>query len=409
MPNPLSALLSSSGTAAKPDATPQEPRASKGAASFQMVMDQEADPQSAEPDLTGLLVQDPDTVSEVDDIAANVEIPDVSDTPEDQPPAELHAAVPEVVPAPVAKTLAEKPTMTSSTVEAETETVDETHPPPQKADRLQPATGPTRCAVSPAVQAMLFGTVSPRSTPQAATNPPSFPAGLVTPNMLPKEMLDHSPIIRPDLGGPSAPATPQVVQSQAVVPDRAPTLVQMQLLATDQTNTQTELQTFPEVEEISTTTETPTLSFARDSAPLTQTMTSTARAETARSVANQMATVVSTRGQQGTIEVALNPEELGRVSIVLNGRDDGLHIIISAERPETLDMMRRHISVLEAEFQNFGLGDLALDLGTSADAQQDRSDSGDGTRLAETQDEPVTEAGPAIPKLGPDGRIDMRL
>ncbi|WP_170398153.1 flagellar hook-length control protein FliK [Ruegeria arenilitoris] len=408
MPNPLSALLSSSGTAAKPDATPQEPRASKGAASFQMVMDQEGDPQSAKPDLTGLLVQDPDTVSEVDDIAANVEIPDVSDTPEDQPHAELRAAVPEAVQAPVAMTLAGKPTMTSSTVEAEAATVDETHPPPQK-DRLEPAAGSARRAVSPAVQATLFGTVSPRRTPQAATNPPSFPAGLVTPNMLPKEMLDHSPIIRPDLGGPSVPATPQVAQSQAVVPDRAPTLIQMQLLAKDQTNTRTELQTFPEVEEISTTRETPTLSSARDSAPLTQTMTSTARAETARSVANQMATVVSTRGQQGTIEVALNPEELGRVSIILNGRDDGLHIIISAERPETLDMMRRHISVLEAEFQNFGLGDLSFDLGTSADAQQDRSDSGDGTRFAETQDEPVTEAGPTIQKLGPDGRIDMRL
>ena len=137
--------------------------------------------------------------------------------------------------------------------------------------------------------------------------------------------------------------------------------------------------------------------------------TSTARAETARAVANQMATVVSARGQQGTIEVALNPEELGRVSIVFNGREDGLHVTISAERPETLDMMRRHISVLEAEFQNFGLGDLSFDLGTSADAQQDRSDSGDGTRFAETQDEPVTEAGPTIQKLGPDGRIDMRL
>ena len=109
------------------------------------------------------------------------------------------------------------------------------------------------------------------------------------------------------------------------------------------------------------------------------------------------------------IEVALNPEELGRVSIVLNGREDGMHMTISAERPETLDMMRRHLSVLEAEFQNFGLGDLSFDLGTSADAQQDGSDAKDAIQFSDAPPEHDTEIGPITSKLGHDGRIDMRL
>ena len=47
MPNPLSALMSSPGAAAaNPDAAPQQARLPDGAASFQMVMDQETDPQS---------------------------------------------------------------------------------------------------------------------------------------------------------------------------------------------------------------------------------------------------------------------------------------------------------------------------------------------------------------------------
>ena len=71
--------------------------------------------------------------------------------------------------------------------------------------------------------------------------------------------------------------------------------------------------------------------------------------------------------------------------------------------------MRRHLSVLEAEFQNFGLGNLSIDLGTSADTQHGDADTGDGKQFSETQPEIATEATPSIPKLGPDGRIDMRL
>nr|WP_254444879.1 flagellar hook-length control protein FliK [Ruegeria atlantica] len=187
------------------------------------------------------------------------------------------------------------------------------------------------------------------------------------------------------------------------------TLVQLQLLASEQSDTQREALTDSIVEENPSVRESFSTSTTRDTGPAPQVTTATARAETARAVANQIATLVSARGQPGTIEVALNPEELGRVSIVLNSREDGLHMTILAERPETLDMMRRHLSVLETEFQNFGLGDLSLDLGTSADARHDDSDTSDSRKFSDSQPEPTAVDGPAIPKLGPDGRIDIRL
>ncbi|CUK11972.1 Flagellar hook-length control protein FliK [Ruegeria denitrificans] len=409
MPNPLSALMSSPGAAAKPDTTPQNTRTSQGAASFQMVMNQEADLQSGHPDLTDLLIPESDAAPELEDIVPDDEIADAHIAPKDQPPAELSAQAPEVIQIPVTKALVDKPLVLPPAVNSDTPSVSEATPATVPTDALRLPEGPAQRTVSPAVQAMVFGTVPPRNTPDAATRPMSFPVGLATPDARPKDMPDLSPFFRPERDVPNGPATPPVVQSQPVTPDRAPTLAQLQVLAADQINTQIETQVIPEIEEIQTTRDIPAVSSARESASTVQAMTATARAETARAVASQMATVVSARGQPGTIEVALNPEELGRVSIVLNGREDGLHMTITAERPETLDMMRRHLSVLETEFQNFGLGDLSFDLGTSADEQHHDPDTDEGTRFADTRPEPVTESRATISKLGPDGRIDMRL
>ncbi|KIC40709.1 hypothetical protein RA27_13170 [Ruegeria sp. ANG-R] len=134
-----------------------------------------------------------------------------------------------------------------------------------------------------------------------------------------------------------------------------------------------------------------------------------ARAETARAIAGQLAAVVSTRPGAGGVEIALNPEELGRVSITLNSREDGFFLTIAAERPETLDLMRRHIAILSAEFERLGYGDLSLDLGMSGEAPQQgghpESDTAvDSVEMAGATDHPA----PTIP-IGPDRGLDMRL
>ncbi len=134
-----------------------------------------------------------------------------------------------------------------------------------------------------------------------------------------------------------------------------------------------------------------------------------ARAETARTIAGQLAASISTRPNTGGVEIALNPEELGRVSISLNGREDGFHLSIAAERPETLDLMRRHIAILSAELEKLGYGDLSLDLSMSGDSSQ-HGDPSEPDPSSETV-EMVRDADHKAPTLsaGPERGLDMRL
>lgn len=70
-------------------------------------------------------------------------------------------------------------------------------------------------------------------------------------------------------------------------------------------------------------------------------------------------------------ELALNPEELGRVRMALSTSDNGLTLVISAERPETMDLIRRNIDDLAAEFR--GLGFESLDFSFSDQAGEENS------------------------------------
>ncbi|PCH74971.1 MAG: hypothetical protein COC12_02400 [Rhodobacteraceae bacterium] len=106
---------------------------------------------------------------------------------------------------------------------------------------------------------------------------------------------------------------------------------------------------------------------------------------TARAVASQMADALS-NAQSKKIEIALNPEELGRVRMVLSTSDAGISVSILAERPETLDLMRRHIDQLTEEFRNLGYVDIGFDF--SGDGTNSRFDEGSEGRQGFTEMEP---------------------
>ena len=75
--------------------------------------------------------------------------------------------------------------------------------------------------------------------------------------------------------------------------------------------------------------------------------------QAARLVAGQLADALVT--QQGNkVEISLTPAELGRVRMVLSTTESGVLVSIAAERPETLDMIRRHIDQLAEEFRKLG-------------------------------------------------------
>lgn len=56
----------------------------------------------------------------------------------------------------------------------------------------------------------------------------------------------------------------------------------------------------------------------------------------------------------GVTEIALSPEELGQVRISVSGQDKPL-VVIMAERPETLELLRRNAGLLSAELHDAGL------------------------------------------------------
>lgn len=203
--------------------------------------------------------------------------------------------------------------------------------------------------------------------------------------------------------------TPQRVQIHNSTPQMLSAPAHIQLLAKTNEYQTDEPFMLQEVGEIPSSNEVVQTQNPRDIGTIANSAPPTARAEIARAIAGQMATMVTARPGAGSIEIALSPEELGRVSIVLNGREDGMQLVIAAERPETLDLMRRHISLLSAEFQKLGYANLSFDLDTPSDAYHDsQSDNSEATPDVAEPDREIQHTA-TIQKTIPDRGLDMRL
>lgn len=118
------------------------------------------------------------------------------------------------------------------------------------------------------------------------------------------------------------------------------------------------------------------LDFAPGSLPMERTAvahhpeTTGPRPGLIRHVAYQLADAVA-RGTDRPVDLTLNPQELGRVRLSLTMADGAIAMTIIAERPETLDLMRRHIDQLAQEFRDLGYGNIQFSFG------QYRQGSGD--------------------------------
>lgn len=71
-----------------------------------------------------------------------------------------------------------------------------------------------------------------------------------------------------------------------------------------------------------------------------------------------------TTNTEGRIELRLDPEELGLVRVGLTPGDGAMTVHVSAERSETLDLLRRHSDVLARELRDIGYGDVTFDFGS---------------------------------------------
>lgn len=137
-------------------------------------------------------------------------------------------------------------------------------------------------------------------------------------------------------------------------------------------------------------------------------------------LAKQLGVVMSAPPDQ-PIELVLTPEELGRVRMVLTAQDDGLRLVVQADRPETLDLMRRHADQLTRDFKELGYQDIAFNFDSQSGFQRQLS-SGAGDRNEDDTPRASDRAETALDRasvtagyrhrvatVGADGRLDLRL
>ncbi|WP_461308302.1 flagellar hook-length control protein FliK, partial [Albidovulum sp.] len=125
----------------------------------------------------------------------------------------------------------------------------------------------------------------------------------------------------------------------------------------------------------------------------------------------------SRKSPAGTVEITLRPEELGKVRITLSPHDSALAMTVQAERPETLDLMRRHIESLAQEFRALGFTDLSFSFSSGDAGPQGQAAGAMADNRKAAEEDPATATAAAAPAAAPvaapaaagDGRLDLRL
>ncbi|HEY9038388.1 MAG TPA: flagellar hook-length control protein FliK [Roseovarius sp.] len=130
----------------------------------------------------------------------------------------------------------------------------------------------------------------------------------------------------------------------------------------------------------------------------------------ARHVAVQLSEAAG-KAADGAINLTLNPVELGRVRIILSPGDGGMVVSVSAERPETLDMMRRHIDVLDQEFRDLGYGatDFTFSKEESETRHAEAEKSADRSRSDDDLNSGIEHSASRSASVVITDRLDIRL
>ena len=117
----------------------------------------------------------------------------------------------------------------------------------------------------------------------------------------------------------------------------------------------------------------------------------TATAAANATIIPQLLAAIRTNGSGNSVEIRLDPPELGRVKIDLNmdGGADSVKAVLAAERAETLDYLRKNISALEEQLKQAGFSSISFDFSSymqQRDAEERKTyDSGDAEALTTEQ------------------------
>jgi flagellar hook-length control protein FliK len=141
-------------------------------------------------------------------------------------------------------------------------------------------------------------------------------------------------------------------------------------------------------------------------------------AVTARRIARQIVDQPVLR-TGGATELSLYPEELGHLRLTVEGTDGNLRVIIEAARPETADLMRRHVETLRQELRQEGLGSVGVSIGGGEARRDDGSParrSGEGgfggpgqVGAPSSEAGPSAAPGPAARSRAAGGHLDIRF
>jgi flagellar hook-length control protein FliK len=128
--------------------------------------------------------------------------------------------------------------------------------------------------------------------------------------------------------------------------------------------------------------------------------------EMARTVAQQLSVAVAP-GTGKTTEIALNPEELGRVRLTLSAGEGTLTLNVMAERPETQELLRRNIEMLAQEFRALGYQDLSFSFSGDGQAEHGQTPREDDNAITA----PMSKNEQTAPQAGLHMKpgLDLRL
>jgi flagellar hook-length control protein FliK len=104
---------------------------------------------------------------------------------------------------------------------------------------------------------------------------------------------------------------------------------------------------------------------------------------------------------QGSVTLTLAPEDLGTLRFDVQHVADSISVHLTVERPETLDLLRRHADHLAEAFRQAGFSGASFTFGGGDGGQRDRPPTPSTPQWAETTP-PTAERHVA-------GLLDMRL
>lgn len=117
---------------------------------------------------------------------------------------------------------------------------------------------------------------------------------------------------------------------------------------------------------------------------------------------------VAARFPDRPVELTLSPEELGRVRMTFTTSDGALTMTLVADRPDTLDLLRRHIDVLAQDFRDLGFANLSFSFAQGGESPPPHTVAiADNGASAEAAPTPATT--PHRSAGSSDGGLDLRL